>query len=414
MRRNNLLKIVSASLVNVALIALIVKYAGSDLNLLFYAVFFIFVTLWGLLFYIIPRLDTAAGTPKEVLQDLAHRLRSARYRVTEEPGKLSIQITPLVAIKVHAVADGANSEILYQADATPGGWTVLVLLFLFTRGFAGFPLALYHFLKARRFAEDQLRPQLPKGGVPRAKVGAGDIRDRLIDSLSEGHRLAAEAYEATQSRYEDRWLTLGSGAVFLWMIALVTLSVGLQDSILAHNPAYLLIIPSAITIAIFVPSVWSTRKWFKPRIHDYREWADRLRKALEKETVHETTESPESSAFELIAQAYRQVPTWLEARRKGSFSREPGAWMLIFTCAITAVLLVMFAIILYSFTIWSLGLLIWSLVLLIGAAALIGFCYLLYFRLRGRANEEGSRTLKDWNYRLDVMHQKMVKYLEEL
>jgi Flp pilus assembly protein TadB len=123
--------------------------------------------------------------------------------------------------------------------------------------------------------------------------------------------------------------------------------------------------------------------------------------------VHETTESPESSAFELIAQAYRQVPTWLEARRKGSFSREPGAWMLIFTCAIIAVCLVMFAIILYSFTIWSP-------VLLIGATALIGFCYLLYLRLRKRANEEGSRTLKEWNYRLDVMHQKMVKYLEEL
>jgi hypothetical protein len=413
MRRNNLLKIVSATIVNVALVALIVKYAGANLTVLFYAAFFMFVTLWGLLFYIIPRLDTAAGTPKEVLQDLAHRLRSGRYRVTEEPGKLSIQITPLAAIKVHAVADGANSEILYQADATPGGWTVLVLLFLFTRGFAGFPMALYHFLKARRFAEDQLRPQLPKGGVPRAKVGAGDIRERLIDSLSEGHRLAAEAYEATQSRYEDRWLLLGFGAVLLWLILLVTLGVG-PHSTLTGNPAYLLIIPSAITLAILVPSVWSTRKWFKPRIDDYREWADRLRKALEKETVHETTESPESSAFELIAQAYRQVPTWLEARRKGSFSRESGAWMLIFTCAIAAAWMAFFGIVLYSFTTWSLGLLIWSLVLLIGAAALISLCYLLYSRLRRRANEEGSRTLKDWNYRLDVMHQKMVKYLEEL
>jgi len=414
MRRNNLLKIASATIANVALVALIVKYAGANLNVLIYAVFFMFATLWGLLFYIVPRLDTATGTPKEVLQDLAHRLRSGRYRVTEEPGKLSIQITPLVAVKIHAVADGANSEILYQADATPGGWTVLVLLFLFTRGFAGFPLALYHFLKARGFAEGQLRPQLPKGGIPRAKVGAGDIRDRLIDSLSEGHRLAAEAFEATQSSYEDRWLEIGFGAFSLWSIVAVTLGVGLHDSILAHNPAYLLIIPSAITTAIFVPAVWSTRKWFKPRIRDYREWADRLRRALEKETANETTESLEPSAFELIAQAYRQVPTWLDARRKGSFSREPGAWMLIFTCAIIAVLLVMFAIILYSFTIWSLGLLIWSLVLLIGAAALIGFCYLLYLRLRGRANEEGSRTLKDWNYRLDVMHQKMVKYLEEL
>ena len=88
--------------------------------------------------------------------------------------------------------------------------------------------------------------------------------------------------------------------------------------------------------------------------------------------------------------------------------------MLIFTCAIIAVLLVMFPIILYSFLIWSFGLLIWSLVLLIGAAALISLCYLLYSRLRRRANEEGSRTLKDWNYRLDVMHKKMVKYLEEL
>jgi hypothetical protein len=406
MRRNNLLKIVSATIVNVALVALIVKYAGANLNVLFYAAFFMFATLWGLLFYIIPRLDTAAGTPKEVLQDLAHRLRSGNYRVTEEPGKLSIQITPLVAIKVHAVADGANSEILYQADATPGGWTVLVLLFLFTRGFAGFPMALYHFLKARRFAEDQLRPQLPKGGVPRAKVGAGDIRDRLIDSLSEGHRLAAEAYEATQSRYEDRWLSLGFGAIFLWMILLMTLGVGLQAT-LTSNPAYLLIIPSAITLAILIPSVWSTRKWFKPRIHDYREWADRLREALEKETAHETIESPESSAFELIVQAYRLVPTWLEARRKGSFSRESGAWMLIFTGAIFAAWLVVIAIILHTFVIWSL-------VLLVGAAALTGLCYLLYSRLKERANEEGVRTLRDWNYRLDVMHQKMVKYLEEL
>ena len=406
MRRNNLLKIASATIANVALVALIVKYAGANLNVLIYAVFFMFATLWGLLFYIVPRLDTATGTPKEVLQDLAHRLRSGRYRVTEEPGRLSIQITPLVAIKVHAVADGANSEILYQADATPGGWTVLVLLFLFTRGFAGFPMALYHFLKARRFAEDQLRPQLPKGGVPRAKVGAGDIRDRLIDSLSEGHRLAAEAYEATQSRYEDRWLSLGFGAIFLWMILLMTLGVGLQAT-LTSNPAYLLIIPSAITLAILIPSVWSTRKWFKPRIHDYREWADRLREALEKETAHETIESPESSAFELIVQAYRLVPTWLEARRKGSFSRESGAWMLIFTGAIFAAWLVVIAIILHTFVIWSL-------VLLVGAAALTGLCYLLYSRLKERANEEGVRTLRDWNYRLDVMHQKMVKYLEEL
>jgi hypothetical protein len=93
--------------------ALIVKYAGSQPYILFYAVFFIFATLWGLVFYIIPRLDMATGTPEEVLQDLAHRLRSARYRVTEEPGRLTIQITPLVAVKVHAVADGANSEILY-------------------------------------------------------------------------------------------------------------------------------------------------------------------------------------------------------------------------------------------------------------------------------------------------------------
>jgi hypothetical protein len=239
------------------------------------------------------------------------------------------------------------------------------------------------------------------------KVGEGDIRDRLIDSLSEGHRLAAEAYEATQSRYEDRLLVLAFSAISLWMVLLVTLGVGLQDTILGRDYAYLLIIPSAVTIAILVPSVWSSRRWFRPRIHDYREWADRLCNALEKETTHETMESPESSAFELIAKAYRQVPTWLEARRKGCFSREPGAWMLIFTLAIIALWLVMLAIILYSLAIWSL-------VLLIGAASLIGLCYMLYLGLRKRANEEGSRTLKEWNCRLDVMHQKMVKYLEEL
>ena len=354
------------------------------------------------------QLDVATGPPDFVLSDLAHRLRAAHYRVSESPGRLTVQIGSAYALKIQARPDKDNTVISYQPDLTPTGWSLVIILFFFGYGVLSIPVAVYYALKSKRFAFDQIRPQLPKGGRPRKSIAESDIRINLIDTLSEGHRLAAEASEVTQSSYEDMVLIVATGTMAVWMGIFVLLFWYGTTETLAGGTLGALLVATAVAGTFAVLSGLRTRRSYGPLLRDYRSWAEKLQKALARETGYWVQGEPEASSFELIAEACKEVPKWLEARRRGTLFREPGTSMVIFLLGYSAAMTLIVGV---AWSEWSF---IGSAVLLAISAAVVGVSIVLYRRMRRSLKEEMTRTMDDWNRRLEAMNMRMERFLREL
>ena len=278
------------------------------------------------------RLPVVKESPGIVLAQLAHRLRVSGYRVSEKPQQLSVQISSTSAIKIRAKPVPEGTLISYSADATPRGWSIVVILLLLPWG-ASLAMAIVLFMLYRTavFASDRVLPRLSLLPIPEEPGAKADTRTMLVECLSEGRRLSVEAYEGARSNYQDS------------ILMLVTVSLVLSAALVLSSGAYLLKDFDAeargvlsLLIGVVTGITASLVSWrllarrSKPRINELKAWTARLEVALSREVAQEQLPDGEPSSLELIVESYNETPKWLKVRRKAGRFRDPGSWLLIF------------------------------------------------------------------------------------
>jgi len=366
--------------------------------------FVLFVLAFSLRF----SLGNVVADPKTVLSDLAHKLRAARCRVEETKDELITQVDTMSAIRIRARASGSGTELTYRMDGTPAGWTVTLIL-VFSGYFAILipPVVLFMLRRVRQFAREQVVPSLVASQVPVQDSTSLRIHKALVDSLSEGYRLSSEAYEAEKSNYEDNIIFLVVlGFLVLVGSALTFLAINTGARFEGFPVSFLMAVAVASSFAFFF--IWRLRRRVKPRLNELKSWATRLEGALVQEVSSAKPKDEEPSVFELLADAWNNVPKWLEVRRKSGFYREPGTWLLILCFACLS-----FAGLVFAFMMFVQSPLASVIVGVLSAGGLY-VVHILYSGSRKRLDEERDRVFSDWNRRLGVMNSQMEKHLQEL
>lgn len=278
------------------------------------------------------RLLVVKENPGFALAQLAHRLRVSEYRVSEKPHQLSVQISSTSAIKIRTKPVPEGTLISYSADATPRGWSIVVVLLLISV-VAPFSMAIALFMLYRSavFASDRVLPRLSLLPIPEEPVAKADTRTVLIECLSEGRRLSAEAYEGARSNYQDSILIMVTASLVLsTVLALFCGAYLLQDLEAETRGVLSLLIGVVAGVTASLVSWRLLARRSKPRISELKAWTARLEVALSREVAQEQLPDGEPSSLELIVESYKETPKWLKARRKAGMFRDPGSWLLIF------------------------------------------------------------------------------------
>ena len=346
--------------------------------------------------------------PNTGLAYLAYRLRFAEFSVEEEPGRLKVRIGPLLVLRFDAVPTAEGSRVRYRWEPSPVGWTGYLLVwglvfFLPT----GVP-ALLVILRLWRFNARVLAPIVPASGELPSIPGVEAVRAALVNGLSECHRLAREAYEATRTRYWDsQGIVILAGVLATGLLLLVSVLVSPEPDAVRR---VLGAIPLAVAggIAAAVPLGLLVRRRIRPRLLRYREWADRLRALLRREIVGSAPQDEGESSFEALMAASREVPEWVDARRRAGLSADLGMWSLF-------VIVLGWSIELLAIGAYQLGTApLVGLAAIVGSLPFIGALY-LWWRWWGKRQREGAtRALDAWTARFDALRAQMESYLEGL
>jgi len=350
--------------------------------------------------------------PDRVLAYLAFRLRLAQHHVAQDPKRpvLTVTIGSTSAVKLRVWPTSEGSRVSFQPFPTPTGLGILlVLLILPEIALFSFPVTAYLFFRTHRFVSRTVRPLLPPGEPLPAEPVPDDIGVLLVTGLAEGHRLASEAYVLERSAYHDNLLLAAFAAFIVWALVFIGILVTSPDPDFGHRvmTATVLSLGGAITLGVGSGIIAHVR--FRPRLARYRAWADRLWEAWMREASPARWTGPGPSAFELLAESSRELPTWLEVRRRSGLSRDPALGFLIIGMMFWA-----FGLLGGGITFVLAGNWLAAIAFFLAGVGLTVGLYLLYGWLKRRWDEEAGRDLADWIRRLDMVRSQMDRFLQDL
>ena len=354
------------------------------------------------------RFGVVESQPGESLAGLTRMLRVMGYNVEQKKEFLDVRIDKLAHVKIRAKRQPRGTEIGFQVGVTPLYAAAIIVLFLVIPP-ASVLLSLFAMRSSFRFIDEKLSHRLT--GLPAVASAPMDVHATLVDSLSEGRRLAQEAYEAAKSNYEDTVIVLVIVGVAFFMGAFLA---GLwvipdgHDSIRLTSSA---ILGALAMVGVILPTFLKTRKRQLTAIRQFEEHAKRLADALAIELSSGKPPDGYPSSFEIIAGAGDQIPVWLAARRQAGAYRHPTTWIAIFVFAYAGALLTVAAV--------AEMLSDWDdparngVVLAIGCVMLVSTLS-LYRRWRKEERLESEQVTGDWRGRLEVLRSEMEKYLQGL
>jgi hypothetical protein len=250
---------------------------------------------------------------------------------------------------------------------------------------------------------------VPAGGAIPQPPERDDVSALLVNGLAEGHRFAAEAYEAEHDSYLDTQGLAFLGALTVWVVVLILIVLGSPDPDFSQRIAAALGASVASGAAFGVGVGITVRHRFMPRLRRYRERAEALRVAWMREVARAPAEFRGPSAFELLAESSREVPDWLDAIRRHGLSRDPASDFLVIAG--------MF------WTIWFVGAAASAAVsgdfLLAGMIGLAGVgltagLVKFYRRWKRRWEDQLTQELQRWTQRFDDLRVRIERYLQDL
>jgi hypothetical protein len=394
-------------------IALAILQRDTDTQVMILYFGTMFASLCGSVLILLSRFDFSVedGNPDEVLSQLAHSLRASMFIVKEEKfvvnqdkSSISVSINSTAAVKIRARPSDGGTVVSYSPNATRGGWNVYFIFLVFAYGsILLLPMAIYLFLKARTTAHELVLPKLrSKGAVPKRTEELG-VCDVLVDSLSEGRRMAMEAHEAAKSNYEDEVILSFIGSIAVFIFAGVGLLYLLPSGRDAGTTLFRVALALALAAGFGFAAIHYLRKTRRPRINEFKAWGERLRKVLDLETSAQVRGENSPSALELLLETSLELPKWEKARVQGAAYLYPGIWMIIFGCAYVAfwgALGLLSAYNDFGAILVSASFLVWGI--------LLGALYYLQWKKKVREDQEFSQA---WKARVRVIESDMEKIL---
>jgi len=253
----------------------------------------------------------------------------------------------------------------------------------------------------------RLAASLPADGEIPEETSVADVDALLLVGLSEGHRLAAEAYEAHRSSYWDAQVIVLVTALLAWAITLVVIVT--SGSWWIDRPFDLLAYATAAGASVALPAGLLVWRRYGARLREFRAWSIRLEAAWLRQAARAAPSDTEPSTFELLAEASSHVPSWVDASRRSGFLEAPHTGFLAPVLAF-----------------WAFLLFVWGASLLIGGSAAIGLLLLgggvllaagahaLNRQWRRAQDSAAQRLLSDWTNRYDAIRGRMERFLQDL
>lgn len=366
----------------------------------------VLLILYFLAWFGLPHVETP---PRESLKALAHMMRAMKYSVDETPKWIDIRVDKLAQVKVRARGAVGGTRLEYQVGATPVGATFIVVMFLLVPPVSAIA-SLFIFVSALRFVDTAVAPRLT--GLPAVVSAPMDVKATLIDSLSEGHRLAQEAFESAKSNYEDLIIIIiVSGIAVFFGGFIATWWLQPPDTASSDWSRFPVAVGAIAMLAFTLPSLWRVRSSHKKAMGRFERSVSRLGGALASETSSLQPPDGSPSSFEIIAGAWDEVPSWLAARRRAGMFRHPSIWTAIVLFAYSGVLLLVVGIaeLLYPGVDYQTA----GVIVALGSVMIVS-TVLLYIRWSRDQKLESERIVEDWRRRIALLKSEMEKYLQGL
>jgi hypothetical protein len=264
-----------------------------------------------------------SGSP-EAITDAVFRDLIASGAITENAGdRIRVRLSRSVGARIQLSRTDQKWTVSYGIELNPRGAFWIIPLGLIVP-FVSFALMLFLLGKVNRFGKGELREILSRVTLD-PENRERDIKGLLVESLSEARRISFEAHEVLKSDYEDlQALSLVAG--------ILALSATIMFGAWGHldDPVSALIAFSASFSITTALSMLLARRRFKPQLDKVRAWKDLLSFALNVEIFPASDDVSPDSSFEMLARATKEMPNWLEIRRKGMLAREPVWSMSVF------------------------------------------------------------------------------------
>jgi hypothetical protein len=332
---------------------------------------------------------------------VANALRLTGSQVSTEGESLVVRVSSLSSVKLTFEPSGSGTLVRTQAWATPTGWSVtIVSLLLWYFSVVSLIVTALVFRRSMHHSVDSLLPTI--AGIRSDSFAAReiDIRSALLEGLSEARRLATEAYEGTKSNYGDAILLVAVGCIVVFLISLLAAMSGffglLQGSM---DVVDAMASSGAIAVAFGIAVVWLVRARYKRVLPGLKDWVADLEIAFQMEVSGVTPVDSQRSTIEILADASKELPAWLSARRKASAFREPGTWLVILALVTSA-----WSPMVFGAMMLAEGAIEGVYLLLAGAGLMAGAAY-LYMRLKKRQDSEEFTTEREWNERSMVLEE---------
>lgn len=317
-------------------VAIVLLLLGMDFFLSFPFLVYVLPMVGGMLsvvfaFTLKIRVDLVPDERLRTTASIARAFRLAGFTVVEDSQSVTVAFDKWTAIKLAFDEDG-GAWLKFRLDATRSTLFAVLLLFFLSWGIIAIPFCVFLLIRTNGNAMAYV-PWVLKGEFdisPRSGEAQStkDIRENLIDSLSEVRRVARDAYWSMHSAMEDAVIL---SVIVVGMIGgLVLFALLLQTSI--FDPYYrvaaslLAGLGVALTSSIIL-AFWLSRR-MKPKIEELDSWVTRLDLALLRERKEVDQDGSESS-IELLFNAFNEMPRFLKARRKSMLSRYPATQILV-------------------------------------------------------------------------------------
>ena len=346
--------------------------------------------------------------PASLARHLVFQLRREGFRVEEHAEGTTVRLDPVTAVRFRTLEAEGGSELRYQPYATSSGWgtliTLIVLVWTSVIGIVAIALVAW---KGRRFARERLAALVV--AVDSLPPPSDDIRVLLVDGLSEGHRLASEAYEAQRSSYYDTLAVLGVAGLAIWALVLFVLFFALPPGSPWRDWVPLIWISTLVAGAATAALMWVVRRQTRPRLLASRAWAERLEVALNRETAREAPRPEEPSSVELLLDTSGQISGWLQMKRWAGLSGDQAAGWVVIIVGFTAVWVLWLAVELL-FT----GQSLFGILVAAGGTGLAVAAYLYWGRWRRKQDEVIAKTLEEWRERAQSLRSRLDRFLQDL
>ena len=260
------------------------------------------------------------STPAVATDVFAQELIAAKYIVERSKGRLTVRLNKSVGVIVSTKQTGRQSQLYYGLKPMPRGDAWLIILMLLIPALA-LLVAMYYASKVVRFGTASM-DAIAHRASQRPEGSEKSINGMLTEGLSEARRINLEAYEAAKSNYQD--MILLSLVFGMLAAALAVISIAYLDDagVVSVDGEIILYVGILAFVATAIFSAFVVRRRLKSRLDDLKGWKDRLSHAMYWQTHPTSDEITPDSQFELLAEASKKIPEWLEIRRRSSARAE--------------------------------------------------------------------------------------------